>query len=48
VAAAEADLVTATEDLLEGEYKAWPPQMLATERQPPAPPKAPGQEQPGS
>ena len=31
-----ADLVTATEDLLEGEHKAWLPQMLARQQQPQA------------
>jgi hypothetical protein len=31
-----ADLVTTTEDLLEGEHKAWLPQMLARQHQPPA------------
>jgi hypothetical protein len=30
------DLVTTTENLLEGEYKAWLPQMLAREHQPQA------------
>jgi hypothetical protein len=30
------DLVTTTEDLLEGEHKAWLPQMLGIQRQPPA------------
>jgi hypothetical protein len=30
------DLATTTEDLLEGEHKAWLPQMLAIQRQPPA------------
>ncbi len=29
------DLVTTTEDLLEGEHKAWLPQMLARQHQPP-------------
>ncbi len=33
-----ADLVTRTEDLLEGEHKAWLPQMLSTPHQPSAPP----------
>ena len=37
-----ADLVTATEDLLDGEHKAWQPQMLAMKHQPPA---QPGQQQ---
>ena len=31
-----ADLVTTTEDLLEGEHKAWLPQMLARQQQPQA------------
>lgn len=30
------DLVTATEDLLDSEHKAWQPQMLAVQHQPPA------------
>jgi len=33
------DLVTATEDLLDSEHKAWQPQMLAMQHQPPQPPK---------
>jgi len=43
-----ADLVARTEDLLESEHKAWLPQMLSTQHQPPAPPKAQGQEQSGA
>ena len=34
-----ADLVSATEDLLDSEHKAWQPQMLSMQRQPPRPPK---------
>jgi hypothetical protein len=34
-----ADLVTTTEDLLEGEHKAWLPQMLARQHQAPAQPQ---------
>ena len=30
------DLVTTTEDLLDSEHKAWLPQMLAMQHQPPA------------
>ncbi len=37
------DLVTATEDLLDSEHKAWQPQMLAMQHQPPQPPKQDGQ-----
>jgi SMODS and SLOG-associating 2TM effector domain 1/SMODS and SLOG-associating 2TM effector domain 3 len=33
-----ADLVTATEDLLDSEHRAWQPQMLAMQHQPPAQP----------
>lgn len=44
------DLVTRTEDLLESEHKAWLPQMLSTQHQPPAPPEASAtqREPPGS
>ena len=41
-----ADLVTATENLLESEHKAWLPQMLAVQRQPAAQPEQPQQPQP--
>src|SRR5271165_1740079 len=37
------DLVTAREDLLDSEHKAWQPQMLSMQRQPPQPPKQDGQ-----
>jgi len=37
-----ADLVTATEDLLDSERRAWRPQMLAIQHQPPQPPKQGG------
>ena len=42
IPASLADLVTATEDLLDSEHKAWQPQMLAMQHQPPA---QPGQQQ---
>ena len=35
-----ADLVTTTEDLLDSEHKAWLPQMLGMQHQPPAQPAA--------
>ena len=38
-----ADLVSATEDLLDSEHRAWQPQMLAMQHQPPQPPKQDGQ-----
>ena len=38
-----ADLVTATEDLLDSEHRAWRPQMLAMQHHPPQPPKQDGQ-----
>ncbi|HKN26898.1 MAG TPA: DUF4231 domain-containing protein [Roseiarcus sp.] len=41
-----ADLVTTTEDLLDSEHKAWQPQMLAMQHQPPAQPEQPQQPQP--
>jgi hypothetical protein len=37
------DLVTATEDLLDGEHKAWLPQMLGMQHQAPPAPQPPGQ-----
>ena len=40
-----ADLVTATEDLLDSEHKAWQPQMLAVQHQPPAQPNQQQQRQ---
>ena len=39
-----ADLVTTTEDLLDGEHKAWLPQMLGMQHQPPAQPAQPQQQ----
>jgi hypothetical protein len=40
------DLVTTTEDLLDGEHKAWLPQMLGMQRQAPTAPKTPSEPPP--
>ena len=42
------DLVTTTEDLLDGEHKAWLPHMLGKQHQPPPTPKARPEPPPGN